>query len=127
MKNKFVSLIFGLMVILIVPAVTSSCVETGERDKTEQAAFQSEVNNNFVLVQDETIENGEEVIEADSGLSGYFSLQSIINLVFLILSVAFGTLWKRAKNVLEAINDGLEDDNLTRVEIARIVNAWKGK
>lgn len=69
---------------------------------------------------------GETAPDPPSTIEGVFNWQTILNLVLLVVSTVFASVWKRARNVLVAINKGLEDNNLSKEEISGIVKAWKG-
>ena len=141
------------MVILIAPAVTTSCVEQAEKDVTEQATIvKPEVNNKvackltenwtgqrvnhagiFVLTQndtglnlDEAPEPGEIVPEEDTGTPDYFSWKNILIAVLGIASAILGTKWKRATNTITAIGDALKDGKVDKAELDGIIKTWKG-
>ena len=136
MKNKFVSLILGLMVILIAPAVTTSCVGHAQEDEAERAAFvQPEFDHvvcglafaqyDFAAPEIAAVNTAEAPGEqAEAGLFGW---QNILIAILGIFATLFGSLWKRARSTLSAINEGLEDGSLTKAEIATIVRVWKGE
>lgn len=146
MRNKFVALILGLMVILIVPAVTGSCLEHAKKDKTEQAAEpevmkQAYAVNDleadlhlqyaglFVLAQDETgtdIPTGGESPADVVPAPDIFSWENILIVILGVVSALFGTLWKRARNAIAEIDKALADGNVSKTELRSIVNAWKG-
>ncbi len=63
--------------------------------------------------------------EDDSEGDNWFNWHSIINLLLLALSTLFASLWQRAKKVIRAIDNALEDNTINTEELKNIINAWK--
>jgi hypothetical protein len=147
MRNKFVALIMGLMVILIVPAVTGSCLEHAKKDKTEQASepevtrqafavndlgagLQVQYAGLFVLTQDDSGTDTQIVGESPGEVvpaPDVFSWENILIVILGVISALFGTLWKRARDMIKEIDKALADGNVSKAELKSIVKAWKGK
>jgi hypothetical protein len=56
----------------------------------------------------------------------YLMLSGVANLLLLVITTFLGKYWKKARDVLNSINEGLADNTLTKTEIQAIVKAWKG-
>ncbi len=151
MRNKFVSLILGLMVILVTPAFTAKYADDVKKDSMEQVEIiQPEVMNDSVWMMDvremETpqlccagffafAQDGSPEISADDSADGEIvaddsgSLLSWQNIVIAMLSsiaLLFGGLWERARRTIAAIDLALKDGSVDKSELIDIVNAWKG-
>jgi hypothetical protein len=64
----------------------------------------------------------------ESGVD-YWTIAIVVVGWFMSWLVAskYGTLYQKAKNVIDAIDDALEDDSISLDEIQAIIKAFKGK
>ena len=151
MKNKFVSLILGLMVILITPAFTAKYADDAKKDSVEQVEIaQPEVMNDSVWLMDVKelktpqvcyagffafAQNDSPELTADESadseivagdLGGLLSWQNIVIAILSSIALLFGGLWERARRTITAIDIALKDGSVDKSELIDIVNAWKG-
>jgi hypothetical protein len=149
MRNKFGSLIMGLMVILLAPVLTSSCAhDTGKSPAVStidgygvvdlQPADMVCTAGVYVLsALVETTDPGlttepsdlqpaeKDILDQVVDDDGVFGWRNILILVLGIISVLFATLWKRARNVIAAIAEALKDGKVDKTELNNILKAWK--
>jgi hypothetical protein len=156
MKNKIFSLIFGMIVILVSMAVTSTvryelkngneiseAIPITARVQTllySPAEVQAPATLTYKTVADDGdwgfVKAGNQVEvdeqtdiplpDTDPG-SGLMTWQNILSLLLTVVSTFFGVYWNKASTTLRAISDALEDKRVTTGEIQNIVNSWKGK
>jgi len=151
MKSKIFSLVFGVLVILIVPALIAACCNSEKKkNKTEQTVPAAPVSYKLAYSDYEVIPSAYFVHKVTSGYSTpvylvddntssttdttlidtsnplWLIVSGIANLVLLLLSTLFGKFWTRARSVLNSIYDGVKDGSLSSEDIAKIVKAWKG-
>ena len=150
MRNKFFSLILGLMVILVAPALIQSCTHENQSHKGSELqvsdsglelttipsnqlvctagmfAFSLSDNDIEAVSADSTAVSpeGSGTVAADDG--GLLGWQNILIAVLGIFSALFAGLWKRARNVITAIDEALKDGKVDKVELNNILKAWKG-
>lgn len=134
MRNKFFSLILGLIVILASPLFTSCEEKAGENVQQTETVITAEVSNALYVspevaqcrdvfystVQDTSTGT---VTEAEDG----YNWLSIVNILLAVLAAVFATFMVRAKSALKKLIDALDDNRLTKQEIQDIIKAWKGK
>ena len=138
-----ISLIAGLLIILFAPPFFTAC-ENQEKDKTEIAPAQTEALTLayareqapvYVLVQQteaeaEAVEDTGESAVTDESIDisdpKWLVVSGISNALMLIVTTMFGRYWKKARDVLTALNEGLADNSLTTAEVKKIIAAWKG-
>lgn len=134
MKNRIFALIWGLLIILVAPALIASCDQKAEKkDQTEMVAPAAQTQElAFVYSQAPVITTvqgdipapaGEAPLDAENPL--WLLVSGVANVLLLVITTFFGKYWKRARDVLNAINAGLQDNTLTKNEIRTIVQAWK--
>lgn len=140
MRNKFVSLILGLMIILLAPAVTS-CEQTAKlvtqhTEKVSSAGVTAPVYNlayhvpelappDMYLMQDAqpaSTDAAEETIPV---------WMTIVAIALGLLFTFFGVKYKLAVNVINEVHKALQESSpggakITVEEIKKIVDAFKG-
>lgn len=126
MKPKFLFLMFVLSLILLAPAVVTSCVDQVNATEVSATADDSQAALSADTTYSAPEANAE--VKQDGGLIGtdMFSFQSIAVLVLGLLSTIFATLWRRASNVIHQVDAALKDGKIDKVELNRIIQAWKG-
>ena len=131
MRNKFFSLIIGLIVILASPVFTSCVDKAANNDIQTETVITAEVSNalyvapevaqcrdvSYMAVQDAV------VTEAEDG----YNWLGIVNILLAIVAAVFAAFTIRAKAALRKLIEALDDNRLTKEEIQDIVKAWKGK
>lgn len=125
----------GLMVILLSPMVTSCDLNHDvfpASAKTEAtSAITAEVSDLLYVASDVAkvgYSGVQDVVTTVSETpSSILNWQNILNVALLLISTLLAVLWKRAKNTLKALSEGLEDNNLSKDDLSKIINAWKGK
>ena len=132
MKNRIFALFLGLFVILIVPSLITAC--TGEKkDKTTIAAETgdriTETGDGAVQVVTQPatqapVNPGFQIPSVEDPL--WLMVSGVANLLLLLVSTLFGRFWKKARDVLNSIHEGISDNNLSEQDIYKIVKAWKG-
>lgn len=140
MKNKLFSLCMGLMVILLSPMVTSCDLNhdvfpASTSVQADQVVSQSDITaevSDLLYVASDVAKVGysgvQDVVTTVSETpSSILNWQNILNVALLLISTLLAVLWKRAKNTLKALSEGLEDNNLSKDDLSKIINAWKGK
>ena len=142
MRPIIFSLLLVLSVILIAPTVIVSCDQANAAQKEHvyladagSTAASALLVNQVSTVTPTEYEYKEQTVSptetdlaslftADDGL---FSWQNIVVIVLGILSTFFAVLWKRAKSVIHEIDAALQNDGrIDKVELQRIIAAWKG-
>jgi len=53
------------------------------------------------------------------------NLDTVLGIVFFILTGVFGAFWKKVKNTLDAISKAAADDKITAEEVQNIILIWK--
>jgi len=146
MKKKIfplISLVAGLLVILLAQPVFTACENQDKKDKTEivpaqtgaqTLAYAPEHAPVYVYVQGYAEGDTDASPLPDAGSEPvidiedptYLMLSGVANLLLLVITTFLGKYWKKARDVLNSINEGLADNTLTKTEIQAIVKAWKG-
>jgi hypothetical protein len=143
MKNRIFSLVLGLMVILL-----ASCLESCSSASVVDAGVSTFVDAGVSAVADagfSAVADAGDFNVADAGVSAVadagtpellqedlgpatsmLDWQNIISIVLLVISTVFGVFWSKARGVLNALHDGLADNNLSKEDIQKIIKAWKG-
>jgi len=124
--KSFLSLMLVLVMILVVPAVITSCTKA-----VAQTGATTVQTDSTAVAND----SGSTAVAPDSGnvltqifsSTDVFSWQNILVVVLGILSTIFATLWKRARNAITAIDEALSNDGkIDKAELTKIIAAWKG-
>lgn len=138
MRPRIFSLLLVLSVILIAPAIITSCEQANATQKEHvylaDAGTQTQIDQ---LAPDQTeIENSAQTVTPTSDLTqdlvtlftskDGFTWQNILVVILAILSTFFAVLWKRATRVIEELNKSLQDGKIDKAELQRIIAAWKG-
>ena len=144
MRPRIFSLLLVLSTILIAPAIITSCEQANAAQKqhvylacatnTAAAAVLVTMQETATPTTTETEYQAQTVTPTDqagdvgsliTGSDG-FGWQNITILILGILSTFFAVLWKRAKMVIQEINESLKDGKIDKAELQRIIAAWKG-
>ena len=144
MKNKFFSLILGLIVILAVSAATS-CARTAVKNDastvwTSSATFVNAEVSNAIYPETQVAHQCRDVAYVSVGDvtdpavpvdtsndTTYMIIGSILTVLLTLVSILFKTKADRATNVINEIAAALADRKVTTEEIKKIIAAWKGK
>lgn len=142
MKNKLVSLILGLIVILVSTMITScNKADIAKNDAVVTSpAITAEVSNALYVLPEvaqcrdvmmystaDVVPVNADLEEPETGVQSLIDWRNILNIILLIISSLFAVYWGRARAVIDAISNGLKDNNLSKEEIENIVKAFKGK
>lgn len=139
MREKFLSLILGLIVILASPVFTSCVNKATKNDVKTETSITAEVSNlmyvapevaqcrdvAFVAVQD--LEGSEPAAPAAPTNNTMMIVAAVMTVLMTLLSVVFKTKADRAIKTINKISEALADRKLTAEEIRGIIEAWKGK
>lgn len=153
MRNKIISLVLGLLVILAAPALIQSCNHSAEN--SPQTAVTAAIHtleceapaNEYIqtyAVNSQTSAIAESqylmtaVQDADPGGtveptddSGLNTWAIVVSAVISIVALFFGAQWKKTLGVLDAIRDSVKagspgGEKVTVEEIKQIIKAFKG-
>lgn len=139
MKNKFFSLILGLIVILATTSITScERVQMNDARTTSTTAIAAQVSNAvyvapevaqtrdvaYVAVNDVT----DPVVATDpANDTTIMIIASVLTVLLTLLSILFKNKADRASRVINEISLALTDRKVTTDEIKKIIAAWKGQ
>jgi len=133
MKNKIFALISGLLIILIMPSLITACTGGKEKDNTAQTTENVAVTPQVTDGVDtpaaaplQYIPPAGETPLLDIENPMWLMISGVANLLLLLVSTLFGKFWKKARDVLNSIHEGIADNNLSEQDIFKIVKAWKG-
>jgi cytochrome bd-type quinol oxidase subunit 2 len=137
MKNKFFSLILGLIVILATTSITSC--ERVQMNDASTTAIAAQVSNAvyvapevaqtrdvaYVAVNDVT----DPVVPTDPANNDttIMIIASVLTVLLTLLSILFKNKADRASRVINEISLALADRKVTTDEIKKIIAAWKGQ
>lgn len=137
MKNKFFSLILGLIVILATTSITSC--ERVQMNDASTTAIAAQVSNAvyvapevaqtrdvaYVAVNDVT----DPVVPTDPANNDttIMIIASVLTVLLTLLSILFKNKADRASRVINEISQALADRKVTTDEIKKIIAAWKGQ
>jgi len=147
MKNKVLSLVLGMVVILLSMSATSCArtdIQKNDVSTTLATSINAEASNAlytyevaqsndiiYSTVQDAdvTVQDADVSVPADTDDNEtlYMIIGSVLTILLSVISVLFKTKADRATNVINAISSALADRKVTTEEIKKIIYAWKGK
>ena len=119
MRNKYFSLFLVMMTVLIAPALVTSCYHQVIGQVAPETGVA--VVDTLQQVQPDVAP----AVVADAEESP-FSWQNILIVALSLFSALFAALWKRARNVIAAIDEALKDGKVDKGELTNILKAWKG-
>lgn len=122
MRPRILSLLIVLTIILVVPALITSCIKT-----VNATELLTDDGSQAVAASQDSIPAATTDGTSISIVDGLFDWQTIAMLVLACLSTIFATAWRKAARVIHAIDDALQNDGkIDKAELGKIIKAWKG-
>jgi len=122
MRTKYLHLVMVMMLVLVAPATITSCLQKAHAQ--EQVVATSDTLT--VAADVPSVADSATAVVSQETSDNLFSWQNILITFLGIFSALFATLWKRARNVIAAIDEALKDGRVDKVELNKILKAWKG-
>jgi hypothetical protein len=125
--KSFLSLMLVMTMILVVPASITSCVKSANATETiAETIAGTDVGTDVGTDGTAAVDVAATTATVTTSLDGLLGWQNITIMALGILSALFAGLWKKARNVIAAVDEALQDGTVSKPELAKIIAAWKG-